>query len=279
MDELNRKIQKLLDLFNAANDEYINLIVAMLAVEYGEEVHVESMTTMLNRVDSITNTLKREAKTAIDDVVDTAFRLGYISAQEELGDTSDISYSDTQQEMLDRIKRDTYNDMLTATNYMSESAKKFVRMKTSQVMQLEQAMRQGQNQLAYSLARQLSEGKLSKDARIQGFTGIVDKAGRKWNLSTYAEMVIRTKTTQAHIYGTAEQAKELGCNLFIISSHNAIDACKKWEGAIISVGESVEGYHSYEELRETGEIWHPNCRHHITPVSNRVADRITASYH
>ena len=36
MDELNRKIQKLLDLFNAANDEYINLIVAMLAVEYGE---------------------------------------------------------------------------------------------------------------------------------------------------------------------------------------------------------------------------------------------------
>ena len=61
MDELNRKIQKLLDLFNAANDEYINLIVAMLAVEYGEEVHVESMTTLLNRVDSITNTLNREA--------------------------------------------------------------------------------------------------------------------------------------------------------------------------------------------------------------------------
>ena len=59
----------------------------------------------------------------------------------------------------------------------------------------------------------------------------------------------------------------------------AIDACKKWEGAIISVGESVEGYHSYEELRETGEIWHPNCRHHITPVSNRVADRITANFH
>ena len=124
-------------------------------------------------------------------------------------------------------------------------------------MQLEQAMRQGQNQLAYSLARQLSEGKLSEDARLQGFTGIVDKAGRKWNLSTYAEMVIRTKTTQAHIYGTAEQAKELGCNLFIISSHNAIDACKKWEGVVISIGESIEGYPSYEEIRSSGECFHP----------------------
>lgn len=278
MEELEVKIQKLIDMFNAAHDEYILLIVDMLSVEYGEEVHVESMTTMLNRIDSITRTLRNNLRSAVDDIVETAWRLGYTTAQEELGDYSEITYSDNQQEMLEVLKRDTYNDMLVATNYMSESAKKFVRTKTSQIMQLQQANREGQKQLAYALARQLESGKLSKDASKYGFTGIVDRAGRKWRLNTYCEMVVRTKTTQAHIYATAEQAKELGCNLFIISSHNAIDACSKWEGAIITVGEQSDEYPSYEELRDSGDIFHPNCKHHITPVSNRMADRITASY-
>ena len=142
MEELEVKIQKLIDMFNAAHDEYILLIVDMLSVEYGEEVHVESMTTMLNRIDSITRTLRNNLRSAVDDIVETAWRLGYTTAQEELGDYSEITYSDNQQEMLEVLKRDTYNDMLVATNYMSESAKKFVRTKTSQIMQLQQANRE-----------------------------------------------------------------------------------------------------------------------------------------
>ena len=273
--ELEKKIEKLIALYLAANDEFINLIINGMAVEYPtDSVHVQSMTSMLNRITSLSNTLKNSSKPKVESVITSAYESGYLNAN---GGT-EIKFTDAQQATLDKLMTDTYNDMLIATNYMSESAKRFVRVKTSQVMQLQQALRQGNKSLAYSLARQLEAGKLGKDASTQAFTGIVDKAGRRWNLKTYSEMVVRTKVQQAHIYGTAQQGHEMGYHLFIISSHNALDACSHWEGKIISVGESIDGYSSYEELAASNEIFHPNCKHHITPISDGIADRITASW-
>ena len=273
--ELEKQIEKLIALYLAANDEFINLIINGMAVEYPtDSVHVQSMTSMLNRITSLSNTLKNSSKPKVESVITSAYESGYLNAS---GGT-EIKFTDAQQATLDKLMTDTYNDMLIATNYMSESAKRFVRVKTSQVMQLQQALRQGNKSLAYSLARQLEAGKLGKDASTQAFTGIVDKAGRRWNLKTYSEMVVRTKVQQAHIYGTAQQGHEMGYHLFIISSHNALDACSHWEGKIISVGESIGGYPSYEELAASNEIFHPNCKHHITPISDGIADRITASW-
>ena len=273
--ELEKQIEKLIALYLAANDELINLIINGMAVEYPtDSVHVQSMTSMLNRITSLSNTLKNSSKPKVESVITSAYESGYLNAS---GGT-EIKFTDAQQATLDKLMTDTYNDMLIATNYMSESAKRFVRVKTSQVMQLQQALRQGNKSLAYSLARQLEAGKLGKDASTQAFTGIVDKAGRRWNLKTYSEMVVRTKVQQAHIYGTAQQGHEMGYHLFIISSHNALDACSHWEGKIISVGESIGGYPSYEELAASNEIFHPNCKHHITPISDGIADRITASW-
>ena len=275
--ELEKLIEKLVALYLAANDEFINLIINGMAVEYPtDSVHVQSMTSMLSRITSLSTTLKNSTKPKVESVIKTAYESGYLNASNSLNGNTTIEYTDTQQATLNKLLTDTYNDMLIATKYMSEAAKKFVRVKTSQVMQLQQAIRQGNKSLAYSLARQLEAGKLSKDANSQAFTGIVDKAGRRWNLKNYSEMVVRTKAQQAHIYGTAEQAHELGCHLFIISSHNATDACSHWEGKIISVGEDIEGYPSYEEIASSLECFHPNCKHSITPISEGVVKRMNS---
>lgn len=273
--ELEKKINKLIALYLAANDEFIDLIINGMAVKNPTDtVHVQSMTSMLNRITSLSNALKNSSKPSVESVIKTAYESGYMNAS---GGTT-IKYSDTQQATLDRLMTDTYNDMLIATNYMSESAKRFVRVKASQVMQLQQAIRMGNKSLANALAKQLEAGRLGKDAYSQAFTGIVDKAGRRWNLKTYSEMVVRTKVQQAHVYGTAQQGHEMGYHLFIISSHNALDACSHWEGKIITVGESIDGYHSYEELAASNQIFHPNCKHHITPIADNIADKIAASW-
>ena len=275
--ELEKLIEKLVALYLAANDEFITLIINGMAVEYPtDSVHVQSMTSMLSRITSLSTTLKNSSKPKVESVIKTAYESGYLNASNSLNGDTAIKYTDTQQATLNKLLTDTYNDMLIATKYMSEAAKKFVRVKTSQVMQLQQAIRQGNKGLAYSLARQLEAGKLSKDANNQAFTGIVDKAGRRGNLKNYSEMVVRTKAQQAHIYGTAEQAHELGCHLFIISSHNATDACSHWEGKIISVGEDIEGYPSYAEIASSLECFHPNCKHSITPVSEGVIKRMNS---
>ena len=275
--DLDKLAVELIALYVWANEQFVKLIVDGLAVEYPTDtVHVQSLNTMINRINSLSNTLKKTSKPKVNELVKNAYNTGYSNANSALGHEGDISYTDSQQATLDKLMNDTYNDLLVATNYMSESAKKFVRMKTSEVMQLQQALRQGNKSLAYALARKLEEGRLGRDAYRYGFTGIIDKAGRRWNLKTYSEVVIRTKMQQAHIYGTAQQGQELGCHLFIISSHNAIDACAKWEGKIISVGEEVEGYPSYEDIASSMECFHPYCRHHITPISESVVERMNS---
>lgn len=273
--KLDKLIKKLIMLYILANEDFVNLITDSMSVEYPtDEVHIKSMTSILNEVTSLSNALKNKANPMIESVIKEAYNEGYQNSNNILGDNI-LEQGDSQQSMLNKLVSDTCNDMLIATKYMSESAKRFVRVKTSQVMQLQQAIREGNKSLAYTLARQLEAGKLQKDVNSQAFTGIVDSMGRRWNLKTYSEMVIRTKTQQAYIYGTAEYGHKMGCHLFIISSHNAIDACKKWEGSIITVGETIDGYLSYEELAGSMEIFHPNCRHHITPISDTIAERIS----
>ena len=279
-DELEEYIMALVMLYVAANEEYINMIVKNLELTDAEKAGAVSMTTMLNRVNSLTTTLKNSGKSGTNTAIKNAYDLGYANALYELGKIesikkgmSDVKYTDEQQAVLDKLMTDTYNDLLVATKYMSEASKKFIRVKTSQVMQIKSALRQGNRQLVRTLMYGFTESALARDAARQGFTGIVDKAGRKWNLQTYAEMVVRTKLTQAHIQGTSKCGQELGYHLYIISSHNAIDACINWEGEIITIGEKIEGYYSYEELAESGEIWHPNCKHHLTPISDDAASK------
>lgn len=276
MDELEKDILDIVNIFTKANDDLINLIVLGLAIQYPtEEVHVKSMTSLLSDINKISNGLKSTIKGKAEGAVKNAYNAGYMNSMETAGKKGDIIYTDSQKQSLDKLITDTCDDLLQATQFMSEQAKRFVRVKTSEVMQLQQALRNGNKQLAYSIARRLEEGKLANDAYSQAFTGIVDKAGRRWNLGTYSEMVARTKVMQAHIKGTAEQGFELGYHLYIISSHNAIDACSKWEGIVISVGEDL-GYPDYFDIAASNECFHPNCKHHITPISEGAVERMNA---
>jgi hypothetical protein len=79
-------------------------------------------------------------------------------------------------------------------------------------------------------------------------------------------MVTRTKMLEAFSEGQRVQAVEMGIDLAIISSHGAKDACRHFEGQVISMTGQTEGFLTYDELRRSNLIFHPNCKHRITPV-------------
>lgn len=255
LDELMEQVYKLV---SKANDEYIKLIVGMFTVKYGETATVPAMTTALNKVTSLSNTLKRELKKRVEAVITASFQLGAEGAG------LDGEYTEEQQKELDQLITDTTNDVLTAIKVMDQEAKRFIRVKTSEVSMYKKAVRDDQGSTAYALSQRLSESKLQKDAK-RNFTGLIDKADRRWNFLTYTQMVLRTKVSQAHIYATAMIAKENGIHLFKISTHGATDACRHYEGKIITVGEKIDGYPQFEELSAKGEVFHPNCKHRIEP--------------
>lgn len=95
----------------------------------------------------------------------------------------------------------------------------------------------------------------------QGVTGFRDAAGRNWNMRSYAQMVARTSTMEAHLQGTANRLMEQDHDLVKVSSHSgACPLCVPWQGKILSITGKTPGYPTLAEAKEAG-LFHPNCRH------------------
>lgn len=100
----------------------------------------------------------------------------------------------------------------------------------------------------------------------KGITSFQDKAGRNWNMKTYAEMVARTTTMEAHLQGTQNRLVEHGVDLARVSDHlGECPRCRPWEGKILSVTGATEGFPTVEEAKAAG-LFHPRCRHALSAV-------------
>lgn len=102
---------------------------------------------------------------------------------------------------------------------------------------------------------------LREDLARRGVTGFRDAKNRDWNMRSYAEMVARTSTMEAHLQGTANRLLEHGHDLVRVSTHaRACEKCRPWQGKGLSLTGKTEGYPTMEEAREAG-LFHPRCRH------------------
>lgn len=116
------------------------------------------------------------------------------------------------------------------------------------------------------------------DLGRRGLAGPVDKAGRRWNLTTYVEMATRSVTAQAAVQGHMDRLHDAGIDLFIVSeSSRECERCRPWEGKVLSRGpvgalqrnavtgamESVRVDGTVAEATSAG-LFHPNCTHNLS---------------
>ena len=98
----------------------------------------------------------------------------------------------------------------------------------------------------------------------KGIGAFIDKAGRVWEMSTYAEMATLTAIERATIAGYVDTMQEYGFDLAIISSHfGACPLCEPWQDVIVSVSGMNPDYHSLDEAEDAG-CFHPRCLHDIS---------------
>lgn len=98
----------------------------------------------------------------------------------------------------------------------------------------------------------------------QGIGAFVDKAGRTWEMSTYAEMATLTAIERSTIAGYVETMEEYGYDLAIISRHaGACPLCEAWEDVVISVSGRNPDYPSLSEAEDDG-CFHPRCLHDLS---------------
>lgn len=119
-------------------------------------------------------------------------------------------------------------------------------------------------------ARQAVQMELNEFAN-RGIGSFVDKAGRTWDMATYAEMATLTAIERATIAGYTDTMREYGFDLAEISSHfGACPLCEAWEGVIISVSGRTSGYPSLADAESAG-VFHPRCLHFISTYYDGIS--------
>lgn len=112
--------------------------------------------------------------------------------------------------------------------------------------------------------------------RQQGVTGFVDRAGRRWALSTYAEMVARTTTREAVVQGAVARFAAQGVHLIQISTHaNSCPICLPFQGSYMSLDGATGSIDGYDVQPLVLPPFHPRCAHTVQPVVPAL-DRIAA---
>lgn len=270
-----RSQKKIGKLYEVALKELYQMLMSALALNGAGDIKVVNQAKLIIQVEQRIAQLQGDVKGEVIKGLREAFtqgQLDYLLAIHEADSLEDAmqkaGFNQLQMDRIEAIFSDTFKDLLIATNNTSVNIKKVIRQTTSKLMQYEIAVHNSKHQMQKLLFDQLSKQGLSKTINDEGFIGVVDRAGRKWNLKTYSDMVVNTKLQQAHIEGTTSKAQEYGMDLAIVSKHGATDPCREFEGMVISLTGQTKGFPTYRELKATKKIFHPNCQHNVTPIRN-----------
>lgn len=111
--------------------------------------------------------------------------------------------------------------------------------------------------------RMQASQKMMDRLAAKGITSFTDKAGRQWQLSSYAEMAMRTASNHAAIEGHIQTQQSFGMDLMRVSRiGTTCPICARWQGVVLSISGKTPGYHTVDEARAAG-LFHPNCKHTI----------------
>lgn len=264
--------KKIIKMYDKARQAIILELLKLVETGSNDKVKVNQQASMLRQIDFILSQLNANVQATLEEGLLASFTEGQAVLSYSVGDykslkeaTENVAFSMLAQETIDTIMQDTFDDLLSATQLTSKRTKQIVRRVVSEKMKIDVARARGYDVMKSSVIEELTKSGLSKTVTKDGFVGIIDKAGRKWKMSNYVDMVVKTKYKQARFEGLRTKALEDDIDLAIISSHGAKDACRKYEGMIISMNGTTKGYPSYSELRKSNEIFHPRCKHTIYP--------------
>ena len=218
-------------------------------------------------------TIDREAREWIKENVPLAAKEGIATTLHSLGYAETMKealliarFSQVNSEMARVAAADTMANVLAITENMAEQMQKGIRIVSAEVISEGIARSRNSTVMSDEMKQKIKE--LKQELKDSVNTGIIDKSGRRWSVEHYTEMLSRTKLTEIQKQATENEAIRRGAFYATISFNGSTkDACRFHQGRIIKLKAEAEGsYPTYDELKATGQIFHPNCKHHIVPI-------------
>jgi hypothetical protein len=168
---------------------------------------------------------------------------------------------------------DTHKDILAITKYMDDNVRKRIRDVAAIAIREKLVTGYGRRTIAKDMTRRILE--LQNELADSADVAIRDNANRVWKVEHYTEMLARTKLMNTHTDATTNDAVGRGALYATVSTNpRTKDACQWHEGRIVKLDPNAEGdFMTVDELKASGQIFHPNCKHHILPF--RRFDRLS----
>lgn len=117
----------------------------------------------------------------------------------------------------------------------------------------------------------LAQRSAYQDLIRRGVDGFTDSRGRKWELSAYVEMAVRTAAQRAFNVSHLDRMQSLGIELFTVTEDgHPCPLCAPWEGQILSALPDDRASATIADATAAG-LFHPRCRHALVAFTPGVS--------
>lgn len=273
IDQSNLRVIRV---FEKAYSDIEKNLSKSLSYKYNPEFNVISLYLIYRFLDRKFEELNNNIQSTISEESDYLYYLGFGLGLMSLYDSIGGNYTAKSivaeaSDMVDRqvtlrIKNATMRDLLQVTRNTEYAVRNLVQATMAKHLNVKNMQNMGRDDLAKQLVKELQGQALKKGIREE-MIAIVDKAGRRWKVDNYIKMVARTKAQEVVVTGMKDYVKMNNGNgdlARIPFNPLTNDPCLNFQGLIISMTGATAGYRTYDELKATRLIFHPNCRH--TPV-------------
>ncbi|MFD9146214.1 phage minor capsid protein [Streptomyces diastaticus] len=283
------------DLYAAAEQRLLALIARQLEAGFDSpqwaERKLSAISALRRSAQAVTDQLDQAVRLDVFDVVAEAYNVGHRAGVAELGAMNDaarrlVDEITPQAQAVDRLAEQTVTRVTETHRSILRTVVDRYRAIVSQVAALPL--------LGTDTRRQATQAAMQSWAD-EGITGFIDRAGRRWRLTSYAEMAVRTAVARAATDGHMRTLETAGIEYVIVSdSPRECPLCRPWEGKVLSIAvggaRTVELEHatrdghlvpvqvagSLDQARAAG-LQHPNCRHSVSSYTPGITPADTAN--
>lgn len=270
---VDKNIDRIIKTYAKAYQEvYKNLVDNLASI--GTDTAVTAQASILKQLETKLEELNKKVAEELNQALAEAYvegRATHAVATETVKTIEElmvaVPYSLLNHEKIYQASIDTFEDLLFVTQHTTKESKKVIRDIISKHIQLGIADNQGHREIMRRIKKELTLENIKRLVGDKALVGIIDAKGRRWKLKTYVELIVKTKLQQLHVEGLKDHALEDGYDLARIPSKGASDSCRAFEGMVISLNGLDRNFPSYDSLKASGLIFHPNCRHTPVPIA------------
>lgn len=245
-----------------------------------EDMERANAVALLKEIQAVLYKLDLFAEEWVKENIPEIVKEGAVATMLELGVATSVAQAEKivrfnrlNEALVEAAVADLQTDLLEVTKNTSKRVRNTVRKITGEVLRAKYT--QGENS-TQSISKELKK-RLREELGKAAESGIVYSNGRVVRVNEYVPMLVRTKAMESYREAKTNEAVDRGAAYAVISMVGSRDACRFHEGRIIKIDPNAPGnYPTYDQLKASGQIFHPRCRHHFTVIRNleRLPDSV-----